>query len=675
MVYCGKPSGGCSNCRRRKIRASLVIKCDQKEPACTQCEKKNQPCPGYRNLVDLMFRDESSHVIKKAVRTRAKSNGTKTEKSPAGQELASASTSPLPSAGFITNPSPTFAFDPRSGPASALELKKEKSKTATARRIRKATTRCRAPVLSALINDWSRSPSETSQGSPSDANDATGSPDHHVPLGKALSPELQEQGTAFFFSRYVTADRGSYQNYAFIYDVWKPPDTAQAQVDPVTVSMTAVGLAGCSQVFGNPELMTRAQESYGIALGLTHRALRDPIEVVKDTTMLAVLILGTFEFVSGFSSHTMRAWQDHVNGAAALASIRGPAQFRSKTGARMFLMLCHTVLISCIQSGLPMPQTLIDLRREIPPSEELKGPEFHMAYPIYKALQVRHDIKSGKAGNLDDMVNAVSNVEGEFSSILSALPTSWMYHRVELTQPDPRVLGQICHVYAGLLQSTTWNMVRGIRMLLLETLVEKLCETCKSHSSSGISENHVELLARHTKLLDMLGQAIAASVPQHLGVVSIRDIHDKRKDQVHTVSIATKTQACRVLSTPLAQDSRISPGEETSSSGGSPVLLDTTQSIPQTDDATRFMSLASANDTIIWPLFMLGMSSACSPETKQYTIKGLQAVHREAGLEQARVVAELLQENLQERTSPPTLSSSLVSELPPVDLNTLPLIV
>ncbi|KAJ9417269.1 hypothetical protein QL093DRAFT_2409005 [Fusarium oxysporum] len=661
MVYCGKPSGGCSTCRRRKIR------CDQKEPACTQCEKKNQPCPGYRNLVDLMFRDESSHVIKKAVKTRARSN--RLQKSPVSQELASASTSPPPSVVTIKSP-PTFTIDPRSSAAPAPATKTEKSNKVKARRARKSNTRCRAPVLSALINDWSRSPSETSHESPGDANDVispsepTEGRDH---LDGALSPELQDQGTAFFFSRYVVADRGSYQNYAFIYDVWKPPDSAQAQVDPVTVSMTAVGLAGCSQVFRSPDLMTRAQESYAIALGLTHRALRDPIEVVKDTTMLAVLILGTFEFVSGYSSHTMRAWQDHVNGAAALANIRGAAQFRSKAGARMFLMLCHTVLISCIQSGLPMPQTLIDLRHEIPPSEELGGPDFHVAYPIYKALQVRYDINTRKLVDLDDVVTAISNVEEEFSSILSGLPESWKYHRVQLTQPDPRVSGQICHVYAGLLQSTTWNMVRGIRMMLLETLVEQLCAASESADRTVLSDNHFELLAKSLKVLDMLGQSIAASVPQHLGVVSIRDISN-RKDQGHTVSIAAKKQACRVISSPFAQDSRVGPGEDTSSSGGSPVLFDPTQSTPHTDDATRFMSLASANNTIIWPLYMLGMSSACSPETKQYAIEGLQAIHREAGLEQARVVAGLLQE----KDNPPTLSPSLLSKLPKVDANALP---
>ncbi|KAF4430974.1 hypothetical protein F53441_13920 [Fusarium austroafricanum] len=652
----------------------VKVVCDQKEPACTQCEKKNQPCPGYRNLVDLMFRDESSHVIKKAVKTRARPNP-QAQNSPAGQELASASTSPIPPTRTFINSSPTFAIDPRSSaapapaPAPAPATKTEKSKKVAARRTRKSNKRWRAPVLSALISDWSRSPSETSHESPGDANDVGGStePERRDSLDEALSPELQEKGTAFFFSRYVVADTGSYQNYAFIYDVWKPPDSAQAQVDPVTVSMTAVGLAGCSQVLRLPDLMTRAQESYGFALGLTHRALRDPIEVVKDTTMLAVLILGTFEFVSGYSSHTMRAWQDHVNGAAALASIRGPAQFRSKAGARMFLMLCHTVLISCIQSGLPMPETLIELRRDIPTSEELGGPDFHVAYPIYQALQVRYDIKSGKLVNLDDIVNAISNVEEEFSSILSGLPQSWKYHRVQLTQSDPRVLGQICHVYAGLLQSTTWNMVRGIRMLLLETLVEQLCAASEPSSHAVLSDTHLRLLARSIKLLDMLGQSIAASVPQHLGVVSIRDINS-RKDQGHPVSIAAKKQACRVISSPLAQESRAGPGEDTSSSGGSPLLFDPTQSTPQTDDATRFMSLASSNNTIIWPLYMLGMSSACSSKTKHYAIEGLHAIHREAGLEQARVVAGLLQE----KASPIALSPSLISKLPLVELSELP---
>ncbi|KAN0110495.1 hypothetical protein V8E51_006882 [Hyaloscypha variabilis] len=60
MVYCGKPSKGCAICRKRKI------KCDQGVPSCRQCMKAERQCPGYRNMVDLAFRDESSAVVEKA---------------------------------------------------------------------------------------------------------------------------------------------------------------------------------------------------------------------------------------------------------------------------------------------------------------------------------------------------------------------------------------------------------------------------------------------------------------------------------------------------------------------------------------------------------------------------------------------------------------------------------
>ena len=60
MVYCGKPSKGCGECRARKIR------CDQARPICSQCTRSKRDCPGYRDELSLMFRDESKSVARKA---------------------------------------------------------------------------------------------------------------------------------------------------------------------------------------------------------------------------------------------------------------------------------------------------------------------------------------------------------------------------------------------------------------------------------------------------------------------------------------------------------------------------------------------------------------------------------------------------------------------------------
>ncbi|EUC47265.1 hypothetical protein COCMIDRAFT_90525 [Bipolaris oryzae ATCC 44560] len=57
MVYRGKPSAACAECRKLRSR------CDKKLPACGQCIKAGRGCSGYRNMVDLMFLNESSRVV------------------------------------------------------------------------------------------------------------------------------------------------------------------------------------------------------------------------------------------------------------------------------------------------------------------------------------------------------------------------------------------------------------------------------------------------------------------------------------------------------------------------------------------------------------------------------------------------------------------------------------
>ncbi|KAH8695272.1 hypothetical protein BGW36DRAFT_462884 [Talaromyces proteolyticus] len=66
MVFRGKPSGGCSRCRSRRL------KCDQKTPSCSQCIRADQKCTGYRDLTALMFENQSDDVIRKAKRIHIK---------------------------------------------------------------------------------------------------------------------------------------------------------------------------------------------------------------------------------------------------------------------------------------------------------------------------------------------------------------------------------------------------------------------------------------------------------------------------------------------------------------------------------------------------------------------------------------------------------------------------
>lgn len=50
--------------------------------------------------------------------------------------------------------------------------------------------------------------------------------------------------------------------------------------------------------------------------------------------MLSVMVLGLFETSMDRSTRGVKAWQQHINGAAALARMRGLGQFRTKAGIR-----------------------------------------------------------------------------------------------------------------------------------------------------------------------------------------------------------------------------------------------------------------------------------------------------------------------------------------------------
>lgn len=571
-------------------------------------------------MVDLMFRDESNHVIKKATRT-TKNGGVKKP------SKAAAAAAPFSAASAGSKP-------------KALQSKAFLDAAAAAVAEKTASNhhdeQNRSTSLLAMLTP-SSGPSVASPGSDDSDDTVEIAETDLLRLHYPLSRSLQERGTAFFFSRYVAVDFGCYQNYEFVYDVWKPPNSdATGKVDCVTASMTAVGLAGLSKITRSHDMMIQARKSYGAALQLTNAALQTPSEAVKDYTMLSVLILGTYEFITGRTPQTMAAWKDHVNGAAALTRLRGTAPFRTKAGIRMFLMLCHSVLISCIQGGMPMPQAMLDLRNELGQFANTKDPTWRIFEPICRALRIRYDIKNGKVTDTDEIVVKLTDVEHELATIVKEMPKFWHYRCAQVNHDNSAILGSWCHIYPSFAHATTWNGMRTMRILVQETILEQLCSSMARTSVPPM--RHQILLVKSMRMLELLGEAVIASVPQHFGIVTSRGRGEG--DFVLTAQAPHRiASACPIPSPrPARQITPDSPG-----SSPRPTLLDPTQSDDGRGDADRFMTLASASNTIIWPLYTLGMSSSCTRETRQYIIDRLDAIHVETRLEQARTVKSILQ--------------------------------
>ncbi len=63
--------------------------------------------------------------------------------------------------------------------------------------------------------------------------------------------------------------------------------------------------------------------------------------------------------------------------------------------------------------------------------------------------------------------------------------------------------------------------------------------------------------------------------------------------------------------------------------------------VPADEEAERFMLLASATNTIVWPLYSVGMSSLCTPVMRAY-VDRLMAIFHETGLKQAETIVAIV---------------------------------
>jgi hypothetical protein len=591
-----------------------------------------------------MFRDESSHVIKKA-KARARSKAFLT---------ADDSDSPSETEGSRLSVTP----EPKGKPLSLITPDSRLSKS---------------PAASHM--DWSKDDSALLPSPDSGSWPAT----PMIALLYNLNPTSQERGTAYFFSRYVAIDENSsHQRFDFVYDVWKPVSLVpERQVDGVLASMSAVGLVGLANMTRSPEAADAARKAYGTALRLTNQALRDPVEALKDTTMLAILILSLFEMMTETTPETLQAWQEHVNGATALAKMRGVEQFNTPGGTKMFLMLCQKVMISCIQRVIPMPQTLIDLRNELRKKLNVEDPAWDIVEPVYKVLQTRHDLKKGLLVERDAIVTRLLAIEDEFERIVSRFPTGWNHRTIQVTRRHPAIHRGLCHVYPSLYLASIWNGVRTCRILVLETLLSQLNGASQGppHAAHVATPRERDLYQSALTKLEQMVEAITASVPQHIGLVTPHHALTTPISSVtvrETPSPATSppsassgsrasVSSAKSAGPPSSPDpGTAAPSTTTASSDraggaiatGGPTLLNPLRTSDPNEEARRFMLLASSTNIVIWPLYVVGVSSVCRPDTRAYVVERLQAICAETGDRQADAVASMVEEDTSLAMSP-----------------------
>ena len=243
MVYCGKPSMGCAQCRAKRTKVSgphsagfpcdassrlqclrrtlCNTQCDTLRPYCGQCTRAGRICSGYRDPLQLLFRDQT------------------------------------PS---LTNKKP-HQVSPVSGSSSRINV----------------------------------SPPRTQSRAESEISDVSWPA---ATISPSLSESIETQATCFFFRNYVWEDSQSSKGFFdYLPRIFGRNETMGSALTDAIMSLGMVGLSNTKHA---SEIMIPATEKYHSALRATNSALRDVEQAKADQTLITVMLLGLYEVAFTF---------------------------------------------------------------------------------------------------------------------------------------------------------------------------------------------------------------------------------------------------------------------------------------------------------------------------------------------------------------------------------------
>ncbi|KAL4960396.1 Zn(II)2Cys6 transcription factor [Aspergillus stella-maris] len=481
MVYHGKPSKGCGNCRTRKI------KCDEGRPACHQCTRTNRVCPGYRDEWTMMLRDESRSTARKH-----------SSKSPSTASTASSA-----------------SLRHRSPPGSAFLGQRYGS-------------RPERHLLSSETTDSSISFEDTLFDF-----DSASSPDFlHVnhwssPLSTLPDPILsREEAICFFLQSHAIPGNSSISealNYSLATSGPLPSQRA------IRSCIAAVASAMLARIRRDGVLQQTARQEYGSALTLVNEALSDGEEAMSNHTLGAVVLLSLYELVISRAPQGIDGWTNHIRGAAALLEHRGLGQLQSEAGVRLFLHLRYQIIISCLQRDVHVPDSLFEYNTaldRIPGVQNLAASKLILL--IGKLSNLRADIHTQAIANPQHILAKASSIEADLIAWLASLPPEFTYTSHTFMSTDRAFqrssyglhpYSNDYHIYPDMWALNCWNHYRCARILVSEIMLSSLHKITKTLQTSSSEDLRIQVRTLRSTVR-RLGTDITRSVPSILIISS-----------------------------------------------------------------------------------------------------------------------------------------------------------
>lgn len=463
-------SKGCITCRDRRV------KCDQGKPECKTCLRLERKCEGYgKRNGPLRFKNQTGPHSRK----------------PRGTEAGT--------------------------PPSISHSEQVPAKT-TAEETAKVTAKQAAKATDEAMTIARKHPSAASCTS------------YAIPS----SPSIHQQDVAVsFFLTYCTLVGRSLESTRGFLEFVCPVLSTQASDSALVAAVTASAT----------KLWTRLNHGRGVSASLQTRllqravsrlqtAITHPEERHQDATVLATLVLQTYDTLAAVFSHD-RARGRHREGALALLLQRDRKAQDSKYHAYFLANLLHSRVSFCVRESSPVPLDQIEwLETQVIPNLPINPSSLLDLIGISIAnLQhaYRRSLSHGKGllhydeGQLSDNIRTVDT---QLQQWLEIVPPHWYPTRVESGKDIDLSINTYrgaCDIYPNVQIANIWNAWRIYRLILGQIKLRSASDLLAMvQAQQGTAQNDAYINDitghdQHTHEARELVDAICYSVPFYLG--------------------------------------------------------------------------------------------------------------------------------------------------------------
>lgn len=283
----------------------------------------------------------------------------------------------------------------------------------------------------------------------------------------------------------------------------------------------------------------------------------------------------------------------------------------SLSGVRMFVQATTSLMVSCLEVGIALPDHILALSTELAKRTDVSDPAWRYYETMVMLTNFRAYVRCGDISNPPEILARAHEIDSAALSICANAPSLYEYETIHTNAEPSLIFVGRYHVYQNYMSATVWNGMRNIRMMVQEIIRDTLVKLHSSTLSSSAYEQYTAQYQASTDTLRQLQSDIIASVPQHLGYAPGSSTYGGASGHYFPWSNFNSHVVTSIKS-------------PKSHSVGPPTIR------------------AFGGYTLPWALYVAGAVDVATEPIQEWIIETLQTIGRSMGIQQAVVLADRL---------------------------------